>query len=361
MAPLESYRFSALARKIPVIALTVILALSGCRFTYILHAASNQFRLMHNSIDVEDVLREDLLETDHKRRLQMVDGIKDFGEKELCLKKTQSYQTVYLESSQPLVYTISASPKDGLSRISWWFPIVGDMPYLGFFDLKKAEKEKEKLVNKGLDVSIGVAVAYSTLGWFKDPLTLNLLGKSTVELTETILHEMTHSTLYIKDQGEFNEGLANIVGKVGALSFMKMSFGDTHSFTIEAENNIADEQMFSSFLVSLLENLEQLYSSDITYEEKLVQREKIFTASLDEFDDIRKKFKTDRFNSFGKYGLNNAYLMSIALYHRHFKQFESVLIQNNKSICDMLSYFRKRTNEDTEMLRMIEALPSPKE
>jgi len=361
MAPLESYRFSALARKISVIALIMILPLSGCRFTYILHAASNQFRLMHNSINVDDALKGDSLEADHKRRLEMVAGIKDFGEKELCLKKTQSYQTVYIESAQPLVYTISASPKDSLSRISWWFPIVGDMPYLGFFDLKKAEKEKEKLISKGLDVSIGVAVAYSTLGWFKDPLTLNLLEESTVELTETILHEMTHSTLYIKGQAEFNEGLANLVGKAGALSFMKMSFGDTHPFTIEAENSIADERMFSSFLDSLLEKLEQLYTSDITYDEKLAQREKIFTSSLDEFDNIRKNFKTDRFNSFGRYGLNNAYLMSIALYHRHFRQFESVLNQNNNSICDMLSYFGKRANEDTEMLRMIKALSSPKE
>jgi len=358
MASLESYRISALVQKIYVITLTLALSCSGCQFRYILHAASHQYRLIRDSVKVEDALNGDLIESDHKTRLRLVATIKDFGEKELGLTKTQNYQTIYLKSDQPTIYILSASPKDRLVRTSWWFPIVGDMPYLGFFDLEGARKEKDRLIKKGLDVSIGVAEAYSTLGWFKDPVTLNLLERSTVELTETILHEMTHNTVYIKDQSEFNEGLANLVGKVGALSFMRKIYGDTHPFTIEAENNLVDERLFSSFLASLLEKLDLLYKSDVTYQEKLVEREKIFTKSLKEFANIQVNFKTDRFKGFGDSGLNNAYLMSIGLYNCHFKLFEEALMKDGNSVENMLNHLRNMADKGSDMLEGMKSLSS---
>jgi predicted aminopeptidase len=358
MAPLESYRISALVQKISIITLTLALSCSGCQFRYILYAASHQYRLIRDSVKVEDALQGDLIESGHKTRLRLVATIKDFGEKELGLKKTLNYQTVYLKSDQPTIYILSASPKDSLIMSSWWFPIVGDMPYLGFFDLEGARKEKDRLVKKGLDVNIGVAEAYSTLGWFKDPVTLNLLERSTVELTETILHEMTHNTMYIKGQGEFNEGLANLVGKVGALSFMRKTYGDTHPFTIEAENNLVDERLFSSFLASLLEKLDLLYKSDITYQEKLVEREKIFKKSLKEFADIQVNFKTDRFKGFGESGLNNAYLMSIGLYNRHFKLFEEAMMEDGNSVENMLNHLQKMADEGSDMLEGMKGLSS---
>ncbi|MFC1819911.1 aminopeptidase [Thermodesulfobacteriota bacterium] len=342
-----------LKRAVIGITLILILLVSGCRLVYIFHAAAGQYRLLHDSIQVEDALKSDSLDPDHKGRLNLVALIKDFGEKELGLKRTQNYQTVYLKSRQPPIYTVSASPKDRLVRISWWFPVVGNMPYLGFFNLESARKEKDRLVEKGLDVSTGVAEAYSTLGWFKDPVTLNLLEGSIVDLTETILHEMTHTTLYIKGQGEFNEGLANLVGKAGAIFFFKKTYGYTHPFTIEAENNLTDERIFSSFLGSLLENLERVYNSDLSYMEKLDKREKIFKKSLKEFAGIKIRFKADRFRHFGESGLNNAYLMSVGLYNRHFQLFESLLTKKDNSIRKMFIFFRDMTDEGGDILERI--------
>jgi predicted aminopeptidase len=358
MASLESYRISALVQKIYVITLTLVLSCSGCQFRYILNAASHQYHLIHDSVKVEEALKGDLIESDHRTRLRLVATIKEFGEKELGLKRTQNYQAIYLESDQPTIYILSASPKDRLARISWWFPIVGDMPYLGFIDLEGARKEKDRLIKKELDVSIGVADAYSTLGWFEDPVTLNLLERSMVELTEIILHEMTHNTMYIKGQGEFNEGLANLVGKVGALSFMRKTYGDTHPFTIEAENILMDERLFSSFLASLLEKLDLLYKSDISYQEKLVEREKIFTKSLKKFADIQVNFKTDRFKGFGESGLNNAYLMSIGLYNRYSKLFEETMMEDGNSVKNMLDHLRKMAGKGSDVLEGMKGLSS---
>lgn len=361
MAYLESYRISALVQKIYVIILILALSSSGCQFRYILHAASNQYRLIRDSVKVEDALKCDLIESDQKARLMLVAAIKEFGENELGLKKTQNYQKVYLNSDQPVIYIISACPKDRLAIVSWWFPIIGNMPYLGFFDLEKAKKEKYRLARKGLDVNMGTAEAYSTLGWFKDPVTVNLLEKSTVELAEIILHEMTHTTLYLKGQSEFNENLANLLGKVGAISFMRKTYGDTHPFTIEAENNLSDQRLFCSYLTSLLEMLESLYNSDISYEEKLAKREMIFKRSLNEFADIQAGFKTGRYKGFGESGLNNAYLMSIGLYNRDFILFEKALIDHENSIKNMLDHLKEIADKRKDMLEWVKNFSLPNE
>ncbi|MBW1707290.1 MAG: aminopeptidase [Deltaproteobacteria bacterium] len=335
-----------------LIAATLILILfcSGCRMAYIFHVAAGQFRLLNDSIPVEDALKKDSLGYEQKERLRLVIGIKEFGEKELGLKKTENYETVYLESSKRPIYVVSASPRDRLARITWWFPVVGDMPYLGFFDLDKAKAEKGDLIKKDLDVILGMAEAYSTLGWFKDPVTLNLVEGSTVDLVETILHEMTHTTLYVKGQGEFNEGLAVLVGKVGAYLFLDRTYGPSHSFTVEAKKSIEDERIFCPFLNPLLKRLERLYDSQISYQEKLVQREKIFAASMEDFSRLKGKLQTDRFTRFGRGGMNNAYLMSVGLYHRNFHLFESVLKKKGNSIRDTVAFFKGLSEKEGDIL-----------
>ncbi|HIJ58907.1 MAG TPA: hypothetical protein HPP41_04510, partial [Deltaproteobacteria bacterium] len=107
-----------------------------------------------------------------------------------------------------------------------------------------AQEERDRLINEHLDVSLSVADAYSTLGWFKDPVTLNLIEGSTPDLVETILHEMTHTTIYLKGQGAFNEGVAVLVGKAGAFLFFQDVFGPSHPFT-EGQRNPLKMNAFS--------------------------------------------------------------------------------------------------------------------
>jgi predicted aminopeptidase len=335
-----------------IIAITIILVIigSGCRLSYLIHAGTGQFRMLYHSIKVEDALEGDSLSPEQKDRLCLVARIKDFGEKELGLKKTKNYQKIYMKSHHPPIYTVSAAPKDSLTRTTWWFPVIGDMPYLCFFNPESARAEKDSLLKKNFDVHMGIADAYSTLGWFKDPVTLNLIDGSTVDLVDTILHEMTHTTLYVKGQGEFNEGLAVLVGKVGALLFFERNYGSSHPFTIKAKESIEDERIFSSFLASLLNKLEQLYGSNLPYEQKLSAREKIFLASLEEFNQLKGTLRTGRFTHFGRTGLNNAYLLSIGLYHRHFHLFEAVLKQKGNSFGKTLEVFRTLAEENGDLL-----------
>jgi predicted aminopeptidase len=340
--------------------LTFLLFGSGCRMGYLFHVASGQYELLNGSVPVEEGLKNDTLSEEQKTRLRLVGQIKDFGEKELGLKETENYEKVYLKSQRNPIYTVTASPKDQLSLKTWWFPIVGKMPYLGFFDLEKAKAEKAKLEKKDLDVNLGAAGAFSTLGWFKDPITLSLIEGSTYYLVETILHELTHTTLYVGGQGEFNEGFANLVGLVGAKQFLEAYYGPSHPLTIEAQNNIEDERLFSSFISTLMEGLESLYNSSISYEDKLVQREKIFSLALASFEELKGKLKTNRFIYFGRSGLNNAYLMSINLYHRHFHLFEAVYNKKGQSVKETLRYFQALAEEKGDLIeRAKEMLGDP--
>jgi len=323
---------------------------SGCRLTYIFHAASGQLSLIYHAIPVESVLKTDSLNVGERDRLRLVARIKDFGEKELGLKKTENYQTINLKSIQNPIHTVSASPKDRLERMTWWFPVVGRVPYLGFFDPGRAQEEKKRLTQKGLDVVMGKAEAYSTLGWFNDPLTMNMIEGSTVDLVETILHEMTHTTFYLKGQGEFNEGIANLVGKMGAVLFVRRTYGPSHPFTIEAKQTIEDERLFSSYLSHLLDELGQMYNSTLSYQAKLVEREKIFSNALKKFAHIKKKLQTSRFLHFDSADLNNAYLLSIGLYHQHFHLFEAIYKLKENSIQDLITFFREMAKKNDDVL-----------
>ena len=295
-----------------------------------------------------------LLPPDQKERLLLVAKIKEFGENELGLRKTDSYETVFLESGRHPIYTVSASAKDKFQQKTWDFPIVGEMPYLGFFDLESAKEEGKQLAEENLDVFIGAAGAYSTLGWFADPVTRNLLEGSTPDLVETILHEMTHTTLYLKGQGAFNESLAVLVGKVGAVRFLEQEFGPSHPFTLQAKASLSDERIFSAFMASVIKTLQTLYDSPFPYNEKMRRREEVFRQFLKDFATLKNRFKTDAFSGFGCAPLNNAYILAVALYHSHFELFEAALKKKGGSIKELLLFLEALSENEKDLLEQMQ-------
>ena len=334
---------------------TSLLLLPGCQLVYLCRVAAGQLELINGAIPVEDALQSASLSETFKDRLSLAEKVKRFGETNLGLKKTDSYSTVNLDPHSGKAYTVSASYKDRLVPVTWWFPVVGRLPYIGFFDLESARSEQRKLIEMDLDTMIGRVEAYSTLGWFNDPLTLNLIEKSPVDLAETLLHEMTHATLYVKGQGEFNEGLATLVGKRGAYLFMRETFGPSHQLTREARESIEDEGVFSSsFLRPLLAQLNQLYASSLSYQEKLEEREKVFARSLDHFKSLSSRFQTSRFGRFGQGPLNNAILVSLAVYHGHYALFEQALQQSGDSIPALLRKLRAMSEEEGNMVGLLQ-------
>ena len=323
-----------------VLLLCLLLLGSGCRLSYLVHVAEGQMELLNGAVPINEALDTESFTPDQRNKLLLVSQIKAFGEKDLGLEKTNNYETVYPHSDRNPIFMVSASKKDAFSLKTWWFPIVGDLPYLGFFDLKKAREERARLVDENMDVYLGRADAYSTLGWFQDPVTMNLIDGTTPGLVNTLLHEMTHATLYVNGQGAFNEGLAVLVEKVGAIQFFEKTFGAEHPFTIEARDALADERLFSGFLNGFMVELEGAYNLQVGYEEKMRIRAKIFETYHKDFEILKKSFKSREFVHFAILPPNNAYLMTVALYHRHFDLFEAVLRKEGGSVKKMIGFLK---------------------
>jgi predicted aminopeptidase len=334
--------------------LILLSLMTGCRMGYVLHAARGQMDMLFSSVPVAEALLSAQLTTYQKELIKLATEVKGFGEERLGLRRTENYQKVYLKKLSP-IYLVAASPKDRLERKTWWFPVVGDVPYLGFFSLDKAEKEKRRLLGEGLDVVIMDADAYSTLGWFSDPLTLHLLRGSANDMAETILHEMAHTTLYVKGQGEFNEGFAMLVGILGAAAFFEERYGPDDPRTEKARAVVGDEILFARYLDSLISMLEDLYGSDASFEQKLMRRDEIFNKAMEDFKAMRSRGEGERFEGFGASGLNNAYLLAVGLYHRHFPLFYRIARSLDYSIPRLIALFRELA-ENGDVIRKAKEL-----
>src|SRR5437016_3916838 len=185
------------------------LGAGGC---YLLTQAGGQIDILLHSRGVEEMMADPSVSPAVKEKLRLVGDIKEFGEREMGLTPSSNYTTFYDTAGRPITYIVTACPKDSFRPYTWWFPIVGDVPYKGFFHRDDAVAEARALRAEGYDVRLGSASAYSTLGYFKDPVLSTMLDYPEEHLAALILHELTHGTIYLPGGADFNEGLASFVG-----------------------------------------------------------------------------------------------------------------------------------------------------
>lgn len=281
-------------------ALLVLLpALSGC---YILTQAGGQLRMLLNSRNIDELVADPNVPADKKLKLLKVREIKEFGEHELGLSRSSNYESFYDTQGQPITYIVSACRKDRFEPHTWWFPIVGTVPYKGFFDKEDARAEARSLEALGLDVSLGAAAAYSTLGYFPDPVLSTMLEYPDEQLAALILHELTHGTIYLPGGTDFNEGLASFVGWQGALEFARRRQGISSEAYEKTVRAFAAEERRDARAKELFGKLDELYKSNRTREEKLEERVKIAGPKVNNaeilmqrrygrYDEFRERFE----------------------------------------------------------------------
>jgi predicted aminopeptidase len=246
--------------------------LSGC---YLLTQGYGQLRLLLDSRRIDELLADPAVPDDVKLKLIFVREVKSFGEHELGLTRSTNYETFYDTKGQPITYIVSAWRKDRFEPYTWWFPIVGDVPYKGFFSKKDAEAEAAGLDHLGYDVSLGMAAAYSTLGYFPDPVLSTMLDYPDEQLAALILHELTHGTIYLPGGADFNEGLASFVGWQGALEFARKERGMSSVAYDRTVRAFAAEERRDARSRELYRKLSELYRSGLPRERILEERIKI--------------------------------------------------------------------------------------
>ena len=339
--------FSAVRRFNRAAALLAISVLfSGC---YTLSQGFTMLGYLNSSVPLEKI--------DDAEFIRLVADIRAFAIDELGLKQSKNY-TRYVEIDRDyLAAVVSASAKDSFQRHEWKFPIVGSVPYKGFFNPEDARKERAKLEKKDLDVWIRPVTAFSTLGWFKDPLYSYMRNYSPARLADLIIHELVHSTVFIKSKMDFNEEIAEFIGTKGSRLYMESRFGiDSKEYRdmIDSETNSAK---FVAFLQELIAELDALYSREKSREEKLTEKESIIQAAKDRYkSEYESRFTNDNYRYFIEQPVNNAYLELFRLYHTEDNFYDDLFERSGSDLNAFIAAAKKITKKGDPRKQLENAL-----
>ena len=298
--------------------------LSGCSPIYVLRAAYEEGKILWRREPIADYIQRPAVTLDTKEKLELVLAVREYARDVLKLNVGGSYSSYSYVDRPDLTHIVVAAPKTELRPYTWWFLIVGSVPYKGFFEKADAEEEAERLKAEGYDTNIRPSAAFSTLGWFDDPLLSHLLRYDKVVLSEIVFHELFHQTLYIKGAGAFNESVANFIGHRAAIDFFRQRFGEQSAEYRRAVDGWAEEREFGIFIAELAQTLTELYNRDIPREDKLRLREEVFSRGKADWAKRIADRPQHRFRAFSQQPLNNAVLMHYLVYLKDLDLFESL-------------------------------------
>ena len=221
----------------------VALLTSSCQIGYLIKSSYHQMSLLSQRVPIEKVLADPSVQESTKAQLRLAQEARQFSEETLKLSPSKSY-TTYVKLDQPYVtYVVSASPKWKLEHHLWDFPFVGKVPYKGYPTESEAKEEEKNLQNKNLDTYLRGVSAYSTLGWFNDPILSSMMRYRNDQLVNTIIHETVHATLYIKSSADFNERMAVFLGNKGTELFYQKKEGTDSKTLLQIKNENEDDKV----------------------------------------------------------------------------------------------------------------------
>lgn len=234
------------------------LLLPGCGVRYVASSAYYQAELLASRRPIEAVLASGTLSTGEEQRLRLIPQVKAYG-RELGLSSTDNYDTLAHGWSRT-IWNVSACAPLAFESKTWWFPVVGRVPYLGYFREEDARATEARLVAAGWEVHVRTAGAYSTLGWFRDPVLPTMLTWSETDLAETVFHELAHATLWVPGSVAFNESFANFVGVEAMLRWVTHTYGADSPERAAADREVRDGDRFEALLHALYQDLDTLYT-----------------------------------------------------------------------------------------------------
>ena len=330
--------------------------LSGCSPFYVMRAAYEEGKILWRREPIANFIERPDIAADTKEKLALVLAVREYAKNPLKLNVGKSYSTYSYVDRPELTYILTAAPKTELKPYTWWFLVVGRVPYKGYFSREEAETAAEELRAEGYDTNVRTSAAFSTLGWFNDPLLGHLLKYDKVTLAEVVFHELFHSTLYVKGAGNFNESVANFVGGHAAIDFFRDKFGEGSAEHQRAVRNWEAELEFSGFIERFAGALTELYTRNIPYEDKLRLREAVFSRFKNEWADRLASRSTHRFRGFAYQPMNNAVIIHYMLYLRNLEIFESIYQAEGQNLVRTIAVIRDAVEKGGEPFEQVRGL-----
>ena len=319
-------RAGKVIKRLLILVLAIVLVLLIWQWQLVMYGIQQgygQLNIIWNAKPVEKYLSDPSFPDSLKARLRLIDDIRKYAIDSLGLKDTDNYKTMYDQKGEEVMWVVMACEPFALKPKEWDFPVIGSVPYKGFFDKARAERLRAQLVEEGWDVIVRNPGGWSTLGWFTDPILSKMLMRSEGDIANLIIHEMSHATIFVKDSVEFNENLATFIGDRGAEAFLKFKYGAESK---EYQTYMQEDEDYLLYVDHMLRGakmLDSLYTNmneDDSIELKRVQKEHAIKKIVMALDTLPLKLTKKPSLRFSKTLPNNAYFMN----YRHYQAKQTI-------------------------------------
>jgi predicted aminopeptidase len=364
VAAYRAYRASRTTRTIGSVALVGLAAalLPSCaNLNYYSQAAQGQLELISDSRPVDDWLADPATNPKLRARLAAARQIRQYAVQQLGLPDNQSYKNYTALSRPYVVWNVVATPELSLKPLQWCFPVAGCVDYRGYYSKQAAQEYAYQLRADGNDVQIGGVSAYSTLGWFNDPLISTFINYPDAELARLIFHELSHQMVYVAGDSQFNESFASAVEEAGVERWLE-HFG-TPAMRANFVTYTARKQQFLQMLLNCRRALEQNYASHASVPAKRAEKARLFKRLQEDYAQLKQSWGGYAgYDRFFAEPLSNAHLAAIATYTDFVPAFRA-LLERERSFAGFYAQARRIADLDTaerhRRLKMLSGTAGP--
>lgn len=304
----------------------LVFACAGCQWSYYHQAIQGHRALMNERQPVEEVLAKAHLDERLRQQLKLSQDVLAFADSAIDLQPGNAYRDYVSVQGNAIVWNVMAAPAFSFEPKTWCFPVAGCVTYRGYFDRQRAQEYAETLSEQGWDTHVGGAIAYSTLGWFADPLTSPMTALPEQEFVDLLFHELTHRRVYVKDDTRFNESLATMVAREATLQFY--SYREQLPPLSAWRERDEARQRFVQLIREARGDLAEVYTSGLSRADMAVEKARRQQALRDDYNLAREALPAmARYQHFFNGPLNNAQLNGVSDYNQWVPAFQQLFLQ----------------------------------
>ena len=322
---------------------TASIVLTGCSsLSYYSQSIQGQLEVIQKSEPIAEALKEKSTSEAHREKLNTVLELRKFSIEKLGLPDNDSYRSYSDLKRDYVIWNIFANPEFSLKPLNWCYLIVGCLSYRGYFSKADAEQYEKELKKEGYDTYLGGVAAYSTLGWFEDPVLNTMLRWDENYLASVIFHELAHQQLYIKNDSELNESYADAVAHIGVIKWLdqKTDKTDLHEYIQTQER----EKMFVELINRYKTKLTTLYESSIDDIHKREKKKVLLLKMKREYFEMSQEWQNDPYGKWFNNELNNAKLASVITYRKYVPAFLEIYKKLNRDLTKFYSFANLLSN-----------------
>ena len=305
---------------------------AGCsNVGYYSQAVNGHLKLMRGREPIDEVIASEATSPELREKLQTLVEARQFAVEELGLPDNDSYSSFVATGRDAVTWNVVAATEFSVNPKTWCFPVAGCVSYRGYFDREEADAYAAQLAEENYDVTVGGASAYSTLGWFDDPVLDTMLRGRDTRYVGTLFHELAHQVLYVKDDSNFNEAYATFVEQVGLRKWLEQRGEPERIAEYEASQKRVEE--FVNLLKATRDNLQATYAQDIDEQTMREEKAAVFENMRTDYEALKVKWDGySGYDNWFKRDINNARLVAVSTYRRYVPAFYAMYLEAGEDL-----------------------------